>query len=507
MTDLTGPGAMCLDVGRPMRRLLIAASLATLYATAVLATLGDYGITWDEPFYAAGGTQLAAWLRHPRWTTLDAAWWNPADAHPPLVKLAAGLSAELFHARLGWTGELTGFRLGPALLAWPSAFALSLWALELLGATAGTLAALCYLLMPRPFFDAHLAALDAPLSGLWLLAAFAFARAERGGRWLAAAAALTGLTLLTKVTGFFLYAALLGVLLARRAPRRQVLTFLLVPPALFFTLWPWLWAHPVSRAWTFLSFHLHHYGIPVYYLGRIREQAPWHYPFVLTAVTTPVPVLLLATAGAGAIAWRPSRDGWLILLLALLPLGFNSFPWTPKYDGVRLFLPAFPFIALLAGFGVKEALERFPARRGAVLAACALALGLTAWRGIPRYHPYEASYYNALVGGLKGATQAGFETSYWGEAYQDLLPWMARHPELPFAAPLGDHLFAVDKGLGLLPPGVTVTKEGPGATVLLSRQGLFGKDPRLWEAFRKGRVLTEVSRDGTRLAAIYAPLP
>ncbi len=41
-----------------------------------------------------------------------------------------------------------------------------------------------------------------------------------------------------------------------------------------------------------------------------------------------------------------------ILLLAALP-------WSPKYDGVRLFLPLFPFVALLAGAGFQRLWQRY----------------------------------------------------------------------------------------------------------------------------------------------------
>jgi hypothetical protein len=45
-------------------------------------------------------------------------------------------------------------------------------------------------------------------------------------------------------------------------------------------------------------------------------------------------------------------------------------------------------------------------------------LGPAAWQ-LTRIHPYELSYYNELVGGPRGASRAGFELSYWFDAFND----------------------------------------------------------------------------------------
>jgi len=34
------------------------------------------------------------------------------------------------------------------------------------------------------------------------------------------------------------------------------------------------------------------------------------------------------------------------------------------------------------------------------------------------FYPYYLSYFNTLIGGIKGAANKGFELTYWGEAMQ-----------------------------------------------------------------------------------------
>jgi hypothetical protein len=94
---------------------------------------------------------------------------------------------------------------------------------------------------------------------------------------------------------------------------------------------------------------------------------------------------------------------------------------TPAHDGVRLLLPAFFFLAAFAGWGTValaldlQRLLRLPTRATApVLAALVL---VPAAIELARIHPYELSYYNALIGGPRGAWQRGFELTYWFDAF------------------------------------------------------------------------------------------
>jgi len=109
---------------------------------------------------------------------------------------------------------------------------------------------------------------------------------------------------------------------------------------------------------------------------------------------------------------------------------------------MRLFLPAMPFVALLAGGFVDRLAGLVPegaferarkegklgrwlagkeGARGGDLAGMALtALLLAGGIGaIASIHPRELSYFNCLVGGLEGADRKGFEVSYWGEALNE----------------------------------------------------------------------------------------
>ena len=117
----------------------------------------------------------------------------------------------------------------------------------------------------------------------------------------------------------------------------------------------------------------------------------------------------------------------------------SCLPSTPKYNGVRLFLPVFPFIAILAAVGFRtlwdlclRASSALRADAGLRRRAVVLGLFLTLlWPlyDTARFTPFQLSYYNAFIGGLPGAARAGMEPTYWGDTYRSAALWLAEHAE------------------------------------------------------------------------------
>jgi hypothetical protein len=87
----------------------------------------------------------------------------------------------------------------------------------------------------------------------------------------------------------------------------------------------------------------------------------------------------------------------------------------PAFTGLRHFLFVIPVLAVLAGIGLDKALTVL-ATRGRIAAAGGLAIMTSCllWDAatMVRLHPYEYLYYNALVGGLEGASRR-YDLDYW----------------------------------------------------------------------------------------------
>ena len=200
----------------------------------------------------------------------------------------------------------------------------------------------------------------------------------------------------------------------------------------------------------------------------------------------------------------------LSLLVLVCFIGALELPWAPLHDDVRLFLPVFPFLALLTGLGASWAVGGFraapsAARRLAGGLLVALALGNAALATI-RLHPFQASYFNLLVGGIPGAERRGLETTGMKEVlsrdiYADLSRILPRGATLdggPFL--YEDLLFAQD--LGWLSRGVSAREAPPADYVLVvNRRGWFRDTDRA--LFDFARPAYAVSVDGVRLVALF----
>ncbi len=500
------------------RRGAVAWGLFGLTLALVGLTLTDPGVTWDEPFYFGSAQLQVEWFRallsDPS-MALDrdavfAAWdWDHYhNPHPPVYKEAMALT---WWATRGAVGELAAFRLAPALLFAGMIALVFRWAAAGWGGVAGLGAALSILLMPRLFGHAHLGATETPLMAFWMAASAAgWWAIERKGRhgWILVGIAW-GLAAGTKFTGLLAIVPLAAWGLWRdpRVTARGVAVGALVGAAVCFALNPMLWFDPVFfvQRWVDESLTRADWApIATYYLGRVYQfSVPWHHVFVMTAAV--VPLGILALAAAGAVAGLRRLDP-----LAVLAAGTVAFFWltmlmprAPHHDGARLFIVVFPFLAMLAGYGLDRAWRRVAGwRRTALLA---LGFGPAALQ-LAWVHPYELAYYSEIVGGVRGARALGLETTYWMDTYTGpTLAWM--NENLPRGAPVfvfGDPMgLELQKQWGTLRSDLDVeAMPGEAAWALVQmRQGFMG--PALVDLVRTARPAHSVELQGVPLVAIY----
>jgi hypothetical protein len=168
---------------------------------------------------------------------------------------------------------------------------------------------------------------------------------------------------------------------------------------------------------------------------------PWHYVFVVTWAVTPLTLAILCLVG-GVRAVRPGEGkgelGRLLVISALAPQLALASGGSLVYDGERLFMPSFPFLAMLAGLGFAWVVDRIKAvaehmRKPRWAPALSGVAGgmilLPVVIGSARVYPHLLSYYSEGVGGLPGAARLGLETTYWAETYAAALPYLNEHAE------------------------------------------------------------------------------
>ena len=541
--------------------LLLAAIVAVIVFVALAATMDDIGLTWDEPAYMGSAQAYASWytvlgrslLRlQPGQAfspaVLDQYWQQEeADLHPPMGKVLPALTWRLLR---GQVGDLTALRLGNALIFAALAGLVCLMGAQMAGPMAGVFAAASLVLMPRLFFHGHLTALDIPVSFAWLLTVWILWRWYEGGGKRAWPAVLPlglafGLALATKNTSFLLPVILfLWLLLFKRTPQAALLLagMVLIAAVVFVAVWPFLYRDPLGHLELYLRrMTVGHWDISQYYLGSLYQRPPWHYPFVIIVATVPSTILAVALLGAAhTIASIDVRSllrlptsgpvrksgvdaaGWLVLLNVLGPLLFFSFVSSQAYGGERLFLVIFPFLALLAGIGfawiwqqLREAQgaedpaspgARMQRVAGAVLAVLVLVPGLL---GIVSMHPYELSYFSAIIGGTEGAEKLGLELTYWCETYRETLPFLNDLPEQGASVwTEEDGVLYTYQKVGLLRSdlqvGGRVVKAGPlAADYALIQRRPSGYTPEINTLMAERQPVFVVEHSGVALAYLY----
>jgi 4-amino-4-deoxy-L-arabinose transferase-like glycosyltransferase len=495
---------MYMNWGRLIASLLV----ATVISLVVFFVSNDFGITWDEPIHIGNAQQYVAWIKRPIFSDKDKFFKaNNEDVHPPFRKLVAGLTHELLYTQLGKVDTNRAYRISALLFVFPLICLLTYVGIGVFGYAVGILVPFMFSFLPHVLFLAPLVTMDYAIAALWFVAIITATKAPRNIFWLVISGICVGLTLLTKLHGYLLFVPI-GMYWVLVVKKSWVKLFMLIIIAfvVYIAGWPWLWTSSLAHLSEYFAIQTAHGGIPVLFFGKIYEFAPWWYTPVMFLVTTPVFVLIAFFIGS---KWSLQKGGiWdkMIFLNAMYPIVFFSLPGIYRYDWVRLFLSAFPFICLLAGRGITVILGSLrPKRRNIGMVAILFLWGVTVYSSVIRIHPWESSYYNELVGGIKGAKSLGLETDFWGNAYLGILPWMNEHKNYPLCVTPTTHPFYYYQAMGQLDADVAYQspRETCDFVVVLMRQGLFIRDPYIANIVNTQTPVYSFTQDDVPLVSVY----
>ncbi len=438
--------------------------IGVVTAIALLLTAGNIGVTSDEPTNFVAAESYNGWFHRlvfgPHGVlnkgVIDSAWSVDIE-RPPLDKEISGL---VWGLSRNLVDDLLAHRLANILLASLMVALLYHMVSDELGGVAGITSVAALLLMPRFFFHAHLAALDVPAAGMIVIVTYVFWRTKESARfrYTLGLGIVWGLAVATSINALLVMPTLLlWVLLFRRKWyllfRLAVSTIFAVP--VFFLLWPWLYYDTVARVKDFLKVAVS-VPIPEYYLGQNLTHLPWHFSFVMIAAVVPLGIAILCLVGIlrTLVRRRDRAFGCLLVLSALVPILAIISGQTKVYDNDRMLIPAFPFLAILAGGGFGWFVKlltalvqrlRIPRFVTPVLSvAAALLVWIPPILSMSSFAPYWLSYYSESVGGLRGAQKLGLETTYWSESYREAVAYINQH------AKPGDSVWVLPSSLDVL---------------------------------------------------------
>jgi hypothetical protein len=460
--------------------------------------------------------------------------------------------------------ESTAFRL-PAILF--AAFLIGMvyrFARSFVPRPAAAAAAVLTLAQPHYFFHAPIACFDAPITTMAFAVGFAYWKSLRSPRWGIVAGVLFGISLGVKHNAWLMPIFLVGHyvwmrrrdLLARRFPRPPLafVSMLVLGPIIFFLHWPWLWNAPIARTRMYINRHLQHEHYNFEYLGKNWNKPPTTTPdkalratapLVETGLTVPATTLALAIFGIGALiarrredpvtpaaepeaptsdapSWlRPGADvdrapGAFFLVQTLGPIAVLSIPSTPIFGGVKHFMTAMPYLAVLAGIGLTALVAALRRGRGRLSRHAPVALAalvcLPAVVETRRSHPDGLSHYNMIAGGFAGGATLGMNRQYWGYAVLPMLDDINR--DVPGNRAMYWHDVIADaismyKREGRVASGVGNTGFGEDG-IKRSELGILFHEKHwaiyeswFWEAYRTTRPAFVREREGVPLVTYY----
>jgi 4-amino-4-deoxy-L-arabinose transferase-like glycosyltransferase len=457
----TGPGASPLDgaIGLGLlvtllatlavlaRRRLAAVSrnqwlaMAGVFAVGLavrLAGLGDAGQTWDEDTnWAAGRNYLTNLLE----LDFSAAAWRWNYEHPPVMKLLAGIGAQL----------ADGFGPARAMSALWSALGCALLVpigTRLYRFRVGVLAALIAALLPPMIAHGQIVGHEAPTVLWWSLGVLLalgvhdyLPSDDRGLRTLRLRLAWVGIVVGVAISSRFvngLLGPLCALIVVVQAPerwRKATLAWgaVLLPLCAivtFYALWPRLWADPLGALGASLDRLDTRHG-PEPFLGEFTEEPARYYFAVYLAATLPAGLLAGVVAWIARAARERDRAALIVLAWLIVPLGVALSP--VRQDGVRYVMPCLAALALMAAAGL-DAIAAAAAGRlhlaRSRLPFLALAAAAVAYLGVTaaRTAPYYLDYYGEHVGGAGTvAARRWFETAWWGEGLDRAVAYVNAH--------------------------------------------------------------------------------
>ncbi len=161
-----------------------------------------------------------------------------------------------------------------------------------------------------------------------------------------------------------------------------------------------------------------------YLMGEHSMTGWWYYYLVALLVKSPIPLLLLATAGL-VLARRAGLLSGQALAMAALPpallLAAFTFSGNLKSIGLRYVLSVYPFLCLLGGIGAVALWRSWrPYGRAALLLLLVWAVSAEA-----RIYPHHLTYFNEIAGGPDGGRWWLLDSNIdWGQDLKGLGLWM-----------------------------------------------------------------------------------
>lgn len=396
--------------------------------------------------------------------------------HPPLSNVFASLFNAVFYRWLNVIGDMEAYHLYSAFLSSLLIAAVFYFVAARYSLVAGIIAALSLQFYPLFLGESRYNTKDVPEAVFFSFSIFFLYRAITSNsiKWMFASSLLTAFAFGTKFNVIFLPLIVIPWIIIYFFPELRKLRlkkflklraklifsfsfFPVVSILIFFLAWPNLWADPVDR-FNFIIDYYKSIGVNSSFDPRFLTFFRFNtYAIQWIIFTTPIPVLVLGLMGIMVSLWRflAKKDNVsiLIVLWFVVPIIRVSVPSANIYGGVRQIMEFIPAMAILSGIGAHYLvifLNKFFIKNLIVLQALVLIAFFPIIIQMISMHPNESTYFNSIVGGLKGAKEKNIPG--WGvtlgSTYRQGVAWLNSNTEqnakVAFVFELGGNIPTID---------------------------------------------------------------
>lgn len=461
--------------------LFIAISITFIYLLINVIIINDYGVTWDFTYHFNAGL----WHLKKPLTDLNFIM-GPS---PPLSDTLPVLTNNLMSEKWQLLPFDAAYNLYSVILGSLGIGILYLFIKSLFNRSIALFSSLTLAFLPRYFGHLHNNMKDIPQAvfftlSIWML--WCLLKKPSVINLLLASIAFS-LAFNSKVNAIFILVTAFSYLFLTFISKYfmgnnfksliniKILSYFILAPLFAFILWVPFWDKPIAR----LLEASHSYttsttNMPVLYFGKIfysGQNIPWHYPFGILAVTTPILVSFFFLIGFVTLFNYKKflkENRLFILLWFLVPLSRYLKPQMIVIDDIRHFMEVvFPF-TVISGIGVYRVIELLNGMRMRRITTSAVSLFvLYLVYQILSYHPFQTSYFSEIVGGIKGA-QRKFDIEFWASAYKPALQYLNQY------APENSKIIIA------MAPDIAKLYLRPDLTVKLNQKNLAGADSKIY---------------------------
>ena len=151
------------------------------------------------------------------------------------------------------------------------------------------------------------------------------------------------------------------------------------------------------------------------------DKVPWYYTSAYIAIS--MPLVLLALAAVGAVAGIGRRQPFVIAaaIVCIVFPAYQAISDARALNGYRHFIFLVPFLMLIAAYPIGYVLTEYRAGviRVGVVVLVSIAM-LPSLISVYQLFPYQYTFYNSLVGGVRGAN-GRYYIDLWRSALREAL--------------------------------------------------------------------------------------